>query len=105
MLAQVSYIKVGRAEEIRLAGWIRVSILGWDIVVISREKEFIALERGSSFSQNINAFPGEGHGYSRSGAFNMLDKFLNGPSDSAWGKLQYFPVRVENDLVYVGIIG
>jgi hypothetical protein len=104
MLAQVNFFKVGRTDEIKSSGWIRVSLLGWDIVVLFHNKEFIAIKRGSLQSAEQKTFLPDSTRHARSGSPSFIDKFMAGPTGAAWGKLQQFPVRVEDDYVFVGVI-
>jgi hypothetical protein len=102
-IAYVDYYKVGKIDEIMKSGWKTVSLLGWDIVVIFHNREFFAIERGGLSSRTQKAFLPDDESYSRSGAENLVGKFLVGPDGALWGKLKYFPVRLEGDFVMVGI--
>lgn len=107
MISRVSYFKVGRIDEIVNAGWVRVTLLGWDIVVLFYNNEFIAIERGG-----FSGVGGAGQktylpnktGYSKSGSPSVIDKFMSGPDGNFWGRLRQFPVRIEDDFVFVGVI-
>jgi hypothetical protein len=103
MAAYVDYYKVGKIEEIVKSGWKTTSIFGRDIIVIFCNKEFFAIERGGLFYQSLKAYLPEGRNYSRSGVKYIVDKFLLGPQGTPWGKLRYFPVRIEEEHVLVGI--
>jgi hypothetical protein len=97
------YYRVGRVDEIMKSGWKNISLLGWDILIIFHNKRFFALDRGGLCNQPQKAFLPEDCGYYSSGAKDKIGKFLLGPDGDLWGKLRYFPVRIENDFVTVGI--
>ncbi len=104
MFSQVNFFKVGRIDEIIDSGWIRVTLLGWDIVVLFQDREFIAIERSSMNNSDFKTFLPDGALYSKSGSPNFIDKFLAGPAGTLWGKLRHFPVRIKDDYVFVGVV-
>jgi len=103
MMEPVNYIKVGRADDIEKAGWVKVSRMGWDILIFSRDSEFVALELGKNWAGKANSLSATEYNFSQSGLPVTIDKFLSGPRGSHWGQLQYFPVIVENEFVFVGL--
>jgi hypothetical protein len=103
MIAQVNYYKVGRAEDIERAGWIKVFLLGWHILVFCRDREFFALDISESSSRESGSTTLPDFQHAQSGAPVKIDKFLRGPSGNRWGQLQYFPIVIDNDNVFVGV--
>lgn len=103
MIAHVEFYKVGTIEEIMKSGWKTISLLGWDIVVIFHNREFYAIERGGLSLQEQKTFLPDDKAFSRSGSETVIDKLLLGPAGTSWGKLKYFPIKIEDDFVLVGI--
>jgi hypothetical protein len=103
MIAQTNYYKVGRAEDIERAGWIKVFLLGWHILVFCRDREFYALDISETPERGSGATTLPNFDLSPSGLPNRVDKFLQSPGGNRWGQLQYFPIVIDNDNVFVGI--
>ncbi len=104
MISHVDYFKVGTAEEIRQHGYVKVYLMGWEVMVLAAEKEFFAIEIGEVASHAQKSFLADEVTYSRSGVRKLVDRVLLGPAGSIWGRLRYFPVRIEDDFVLVGVI-
>jgi hypothetical protein len=103
MVSHIDYFRVGKTEDIKLSGWVKVRLMGWDIAVMACEQDFVAIEIGRMSNQRVKSFlPDEEH-YSKSGAKSLIERFLRGPSGMLWGKLHQFPIRIEDNCVLVGI--
>lgn len=103
MIAQVNYYKVGRTDDIEKAGWIKVFLFGCHILVFSRDQEFFALDIGENKVRDSGSTALPDFEKNHSGSNYKIDKFLQGPGGNRWGQLQYFPIVVDNDNVFVGI--
>jgi hypothetical protein len=101
----INYFRVGRLDDIRESGWVKVRLMGWEIAVFAIDKDFVAVEiNGMKYQRSKSYLPNESH-YSNSGAGRLVDRFLMGPSGMLWGRLHQFPIRIEDDYVFVGITG
>jgi hypothetical protein len=104
MFSQISFFKVASVDEIIEAGWVKVSLLGRDILVLFLNMEFVAIESTGPGNASPRTFLPESNHYSKSGSPNFIEKFLTGPAGMIWGKLQHFPVKVVDDYVFVGLM-
>jgi nitrite reductase/ring-hydroxylating ferredoxin subunit len=103
MISPTDFFKVGKVDEIREQGWIKVWLLGRQIVVFSYNDDFIAIELGGITDPRMKGFLMDDSQHYRSGAKRLVRKFLGAPGDSSWGRLKHFPVRIDDDSVFVGI--
>jgi nitrite reductase/ring-hydroxylating ferredoxin subunit len=104
MISHVNYFKVGKTDDIRQNGWIKVRLMGWEIMVLASDRDFYAIEIGEFAGHALKSFLPDDNTFSKSGARNLIGKMLMGPAGSLWGKLHYFPVMIEDDFVIVGIV-
>ena len=103
MIEPVEFIRVGTVDEIRESGWIKVRLLGYEMVILGDKKEFVAIELNSLKGNSLKSFLPEGFSFSKSGVKKIIEAFLSGPEGQSWGTLKYFPVRVAGNSVYVGV--
>lgn len=103
MIEPIEFIRIGKVDELRESGWIKVRLLGYEIVILSDKNEFVAIELNSLKGKSLKSFLPEDFSFSRSGVKKTVEKFLSGPHGQSWGTLKYFPVRVEGDSIYVGV--
>ena len=103
MIEPVEFIRVGKIDELRESGWIKVRLLGYEIAILGNKKEFIAIELNSLQRNSLKSFLPEDFPFSKSGVKKIVEKFISGPHGQSWGTLKYFPVRVEGDSIYVGV--
>ena len=103
MIEPIEFIKVGTVDEIRESGWIKVHLLGFEIAILSDNKEFLAVELSNLKSRMQKSFLPEDMQFSKSRVKKLIESFLSGPQGQSWGGLRYFPVRVEGNSVYVGV--
>ena len=80
MISLVDYFKVGNADEIEEMGWVKVNILGRDIVVLSSNSEFIAIELGRPDSPMPKTYLPDEPKFSASGTKSLIERFLIGPA-------------------------
>jgi hypothetical protein len=104
MVSHVDFFRVGRADEIRELGWVKVHLMGWEVVILAWDKEFVAIELGQITARPSTSFLADDCRSLRSGAVVSVGKFLRGPSGTIWGQLRNFPVRIEDEFVLVGVV-
>jgi hypothetical protein len=99
----IDYFKIGRADEIREIGFMKIRIRGWEIAIIANGSEFLAVELANNENQTLKAYLPDDWSYPLSGGRNPVGRLLKGPACAAWGRLQYFPVRIEDNFVLIGL--
>ncbi|OGC90759.1 MAG: hypothetical protein A2W25_13700 [candidate division Zixibacteria bacterium RBG_16_53_22] len=104
MISHVNYFNVGKAEDIRRSGWVKVYLMGWEVMVLPFDNGFFAIEIGELASHSLKSFLPDDSSFTRPSVKGLIDKMLLGPAGTVWGKLRHFPVRIEDDFVLVGVI-
>lgn len=97
------YFKVGKIDEIKRLGFVKTRLLGHDIVVFYHQKDFFAVDVSVNVNKAGQTVKNDEWQFSSAGAINTIRKFLSSPSDRAWARLNHFPVKLEDDFVFVGV--
>lgn len=103
MISPADFIRVGKVDEIRKKGWVKANLLGRQVVVFAYNDDFIAIELGGITDPKMKGFLADEMDYAGSGAKRLVKRLMSEPGDKPWGKLKHFPVRIDDDSVFVGI--
>jgi len=102
-MAHTDYFRVARIEDIRKPGWLKIRLLGRDIVIFTHNDDYIAVELGGVAAPAMKSFPAKNDVQKANETREIIKRLMAGPSDSPWGKLKHFPVRIDEGFIFVGI--
>ena len=97
MVTFAEYIKVGRLDQLAEKGWFKITLKGKVIVITFIENDPMAIEVYDAANPSASSLPYEFHPETS----DLLEPLLDPPLES-WGNLRTYPVKIENNEIYIG---
>jgi hypothetical protein len=98
MITFADYIKVGRLQQMAERGWLKITLKGKTIMIIFLENDPLAVEISDSANPESLSLPEEFHPESADEFLPLID-----PPMESWGYLKTYPVKIEDDDIFIGI--
>ena len=97
MATFAEYIKVGRLDQMAETGWFKTTIKGKVIIITFVENDPLAIEIYDTANPDNGSLPYDFH----PDIAGSLEPLLDPPLES-WGHLKTYPVKIENDEIFIG---
>jgi hypothetical protein len=98
LFANIDYVRVGRLDDLREVGYLKIILKGRQIIIVCSDSGLVAMDLDSALDPwNQTALPSEFH-RSRSDSLS----FLAGSYGEDWGKLVIYPVKIDGNDVLIG---
>ncbi len=99
----IEFIKVARTSDVDEHGWIKVNLLGREVVIFQHANSYSAIELSRNGEPLMQYSMFDKNDLSNTKVKDIIKGLMEGPSGEKWGKLRDHPVRVEGDYLYLGI--
>lgn len=97
-MAGQKYFRAGKLEDFKAKGWLKTTLYGRRIFVLSVDDELLAMDGGGTGSRPCELpIPAEYYGLG-----SMLLGSCDGSKNRQWGKFVRYPVKIDGDVIFVG---
>lgn len=97
MITFAEYVKVGRLQQMAEKGWFKIVFKGKVIIITFVENDPLAIEIYDTANPNDCSLPYDFHPDIASDLEPLLD-----PPLESWGHLKTYPVKIEDDNIFIG---
>ncbi len=99
MFANIDYVRVGRLDDLRKVGYLKIILKGRQIMIVCSDSGLVAMDLDSALDPwNQTARPPE---FQRSCSGSL--SFLAGSYGEDWGRLIIYPVKIDGNDVLIGV--
>lgn len=99
MLENIDYIKVGRLDDLRRAGYLKISFKGRQIMIVFSDSGLVAMDLDYALDQSNQAASPRGFHDLNSNRLNIL----TGSFDKDWGRLTIYPVKIDGSDILISV--
>ncbi len=99
MFANIDYVRVGRLDDLREVGYLKIMLKGRQIMIVCSDSGLVAMDLDSALDPSGQAAMPQGfHGLSTS-----QSNFLTGSFNKNWGRLTTYPVKIDGNNLLIGV--
>ncbi len=91
------YIKVGRLDDLRRAGYLKISLKGRKIMIVFSDSGLVAMDLDYALDHSKHAASPRGLHDLDSDRLNIL----TGSFNKEWGKLTIYPVKIDGSDILI----